>query len=63
MGGQSGGEVGGEEDQSITVIVDSCELNHAVVIVEQLGRQLAAADEDYYQVLVAQSKYSRKLDV
>lgn len=63
MGRQSRGKVGSEENESFSIVVDACQFDHAVVVVEQLRRQFGAADENYYQVLVPQSKHPRKLDI
>lgn len=49
---QAGGHFRSEEDESLTVVVNACQLDHAVVVVEQLRGQLSAADEDYDQVFV-----------
>ena len=63
MGRQSRGKVGSEENKPFSIIVDSSQFDHAVVVVEQLRRKLGAADENYYEVLVPQSKHPRKLDI
>lgn len=63
MGRQSRGKVGSEENKSFSIIVDSCQFDHAVVVVEQLRRQFSAADENYNEVLIPQSKHPRKLDI
>lgn len=63
MEGQAGGHVGREEDESFAVVVDACEFDHTVVVVEQFWGQFATADEDNDQVLIPQSEYARQLDI